>query len=641
MHIDAYRHIFLHLIAAAIAILLAACASIGTPSGGPRDETPPEFTGASPANGATGVNHKTSNVHLNFNEIVNVKDAFSTVTISPTSSSTPRVSSLGKRVNVAFQDSLLPNTTYVVDFGSAICDNNEGNPLPNFSYTFSTGPTLDTLRISGMVLNAENLEPQQKMLVGIHSSKADSAFTTMKFERITRTDDRGQFTIRGLKPGSYRVFALADINNDFRWDNPAEDIAFLDYEVSPYAAGMEVSDTIYNQFTGMPDTVIMRQTTGYFPNDLLLQSFNINYKPQYLVSSQRTDSTRINLIFNSPTAKLPEISFIRPSVDIGKSWSILEKTPGCDTLTYWISNPALVATDTLRIEVKYDRNRSRGVWEAAIDTLELIIQRPKQIKKDSKKDNAAASDTTLQPASWLAIQSPGLSVHDVDKPRIVEFSAPLQFIDSAALRLEMLEDSIWTRLDVPLLRADTLNPRRYAFNAHWKFDHKYRIVADTIAATDIYGAFNKPITIDFSTHKENDYRTLQLNIAGIPDSTAAIVEVLGSGEKIVARSKVNNSQVTFPYLPKGVYYARIFIDANDNGIWDTGNYDLRLQPEQVSYLPSAINLKGSMDRYLDWDINSIAVDMQKPNAIKKNKPEERSRLKNKNNNSEEPDDEDI
>lgn len=212
--------------------VLVSCASIGNPSGGPRDEDPPIFVKGNPAPGALNV--KKQKVELEFDELVNVKDAFSKVVVSPVSKSVPRVSSQGRKVIVQFTDTLVPNTTYTIDFADAIEDNNENNKLQGFTYSFSTGDVLDTLQISGMVLSADALEPQQGMLVGVYSNLADSAFSTLPFERVTKTDDRGRFSVQGLAPGEYRIFALADVDNDYKRANPEEAMAFYDVTLSPH-----------------------------------------------------------------------------------------------------------------------------------------------------------------------------------------------------------------------------------------------------------------------------------------------------------------------------------------------------------------------------------------------------------------------
>ena len=219
-------HVLPCLLAGAIILLLLySCASMGSPSGGPRDEDPPRFVRGNPAPGS--VNVRGNRLEIEFDELVNIKDAFTSVVVSPPGASVPKVVSSGRKVYVNWDDTLRGNTTYTVDFGKSIIDVNESNPLGNFSYTFSTGPCIDTLMVSGIVLDAATLEPQKGMLVGVHRADApDSAFRTLRFERASKTDDMGRFTIRGLKGIPYNIFALGDVNNDYRWDNPAEIIAF-------------------------------------------------------------------------------------------------------------------------------------------------------------------------------------------------------------------------------------------------------------------------------------------------------------------------------------------------------------------------------------------------------------------------------
>ena len=225
---------------------------------------------------------KKQKVELEFDELVNVKDAFSKVVVSPVSKSVPRVSSQGRKVIVQFTDTLVPNTTYTIDFADAIEDNNENNKLQGFTYSFSTGDVLDTLQISGMVLSADALEPQQGMLVGVYSNLADSAFSTLPFERVTKTDDRGRFSVQGLAPGEYRIFALADVDNDYKRANPEEAMAFYDVTLSPTSERVNAVDTVFNLLTGEVDTVLNRERTRFLPNDILLRSFESDYKSQFL-----------------------------------------------------------------------------------------------------------------------------------------------------------------------------------------------------------------------------------------------------------------------------------------------------------------------------------------------------------------------
>lgn len=618
------------------AILMLSCASPGRPSGGPRDEMPPRFLGSNVPQGSTNVTPK--RVILEFDELVNVKDAFNNVVISPTSASTPRVSSSGRKVYIEFNDTLLPNTTYTVDFGNSIEDNNEGNKLSSFTYWFATGPEPDTLRISGMVLGASNLEPQQGMLVGIYSQTEDSLFRTTRLERVAKTDDRGRFTLRGLKPGDYRLFALADANNDFRWDNPAEDIAFTDFTVSPYTEQREVSDTIYNLRTGQIDTIVDRMRTVYLPNTVLLNSFNIDFRQKYLVKSERIDSTRLSFIFNAPQDTLPQLRLLDfPQVT---DWFMLDRSAGNDTLTYWISNPRLLHTDTLRIGLSYPSHDKELNLSNRTDTLRLLTIRPKVKSKPSrtgKKDTVAAP-----PAIPLEMKITASGSQDVNTPVMVEFGQPLTGLNRNAFHLDVMRDTIWMPVTdaVGLLPADTLSTRRYKLEYPWEYGTRYRIKADTLAATGLYGNVSAPVEQEFTIKKQSDYFDLRLHITSLPDTIPAFVELLNSQDNPVRQAPVVNGTVTFTDVPLGTYYARLIEDRNGNGQWDTGSYDDHRQPEYVYYYPKTLKITKRWDVDNSWDLTEVALDLQKPSAIKKNKSDAEKNAGSKKDENDDNEDED-
>lgn len=288
-----------------IGIILYSCASIGRPTGGPQDEAAPVFLSSDPLPNALNVTK--NKVELQFNELIQLKDQNDKVVVSPVQKEAAQIRTNGKKITIEFRDSLKPNTTYSIDFADAIEDFNEGNPIEGFSYAFSTGDSIDTLQIAGMVLSARNLEPQQKVLVGIHTNLEDSAFNKIPFARIARTNDKGQFTIRNLKPGKYRIFALNDMNGDYKFDNPAEDLAFYDEIIVPTASSKAVRDTIFNMQHEI-DTVVDAIHTSYFPNDILLNMFNEEYKAQYLMKNERPDKRRFFMQFAAPPE--PRLSVI-------------------------------------------------------------------------------------------------------------------------------------------------------------------------------------------------------------------------------------------------------------------------------------------------------------------------------------------
>lgn len=624
------------LLFAVVTLIAAACANIGNPTGGARDEDPPLFVSANPPQGSLNVDK--TRINITFNELVNVKDAFTKVVVSPPSRQVPRVSSIGKRVTVTF-DSLAPNTTYTIDFADAIEDNNEANKLQGFAYTFSTGATLDSLRISGMVLDSRNLEPKQGILVGVHSNLNDSAFIKTPLLRVAKTDDKGQFTIRGLKEGTYRVFALEDKDNDYKYENPEEDIAFYEVTVTPTTESVEVTDTTFNNL-GEVDTVTNRLRTRFLPNDILLRTFNSQIRPQYLSKYERIDTTRVFMKLNTRPKSLPKLSIINPSGESMED-AVLERNLTNDSLVYWLPE-RLVHVDSLRIAATYLRTDSTGNLSETTDSLRFYFNRPKPKKakkNDKDKEKKISVEDSIKAITLdVAFKS---SQQEVNMPVEFEFATPLAKIDQSAFRLETLVDSIWKPVkgDFIFSQRDSVSPRNFKVEYPWAYDTKYRLVADTLAAIGIYGKPTRPISHEFTTKKEEDYCSLTFNLSGLDPDIPTFVELLSGSDAVVRSEPVKNNTVTFRYLAPGKYYARIIEDFNGNGEYDTGNYDLQLQPDLAYYYPKVINIKKNWDKDEQWDVFAVAIDQMKPNAIKKNKPAQDKRKRDNNEEYEEEEDE--
>ena len=642
----------------------AACASIGTPTGGPRDEDPPRFVRANPVPGSLNVTRQ--RIDIDFNEIVNVKDAFTNVVVSPPSKQVPRVSSSGHRVTVSFQDTLKENTTYTIDFGNSIEDNNEGNKLPSFTYSFSTGPEIDTLQISGMVLSAENLEPQQGMLVGVYSNLSDTAFSTLPFERMAKTDDRGRFSILGLAPGEYRIFALGDLDNDYHRANPEEAMAFYDVTLSPYAERTNATDTVFNLHTGEIDSVLTRERTLFLPNDILLRSFDSDVKSQYLQKYERQDSTRLNFIFNTKADSIPSIKAV--GFEELEDWYVVEKSAKNDSVTFWIKEPVILGLDSLRIAATYMRTDSTKNLSLTTDTLRFFYsrdlknaianaakEREKELKDKEKerekamekalKDGVEFTDTVeiAEKPTPLGFKVTSSSTQEVYLPIFMEYDTPLSRLDSSAFHLEVQVDTLWhpVKLDYKLQPVDSLNPRRFKIEYPWDFSTQYRLTVDSLAATGIYGRESDPVEFSFKTKAEDDYSSVIFTVTNFTDTIPAFIELLNTSDSPVRREKVENGKAVFKYLPAGKYYARIYEDHNGNGIFDTGNLDSVRQPDLAYYYPKLINVKKNWDKEESWDVFSLSVDMMKPYALLKNKPEadKKNRNRNRNNTEEEEEEE--
>jgi hypothetical protein len=599
------------IIAAAV---MYSCANIGNPSGGPIDKTPPIFMRSNPTPNA--VNVKDRKIEIFFDEIVTLKDPSTKIIVSPAQTEMPRMSALGRKVTVELVDSLLPNTTYTIDFSNSIQDNNEGNAIDNFAFAFSTGSVIDSMRVSGYVLDSRTLEPMQSVVVGLQSNLADSAFHKEKLQRVALTNDRGQFTIRNVSPGSYHIFALKDLDRDYKFGNPTEDIAFLDSIIVPSIGSREAADTVYNDLNEI-DTIMRATRPAYFPNDILLSMFNEDRKSQYLANNLRVDSTRISLTFAAASDTLPSLSIVGRN-DVPDQWYTLERSQTNDTLTYWIRPPHLVSADTLMVATTYLRTDTASNLSWGTDTLKFTFQRQKAKKKKKNEET-----DSLEQIRFMELHPLANGTQEVYAPLLLQTGTPIERYSREAFHLQrkLQNDTIFYPAEIKsiALRDSTLSRRDLMLKVDWEPGAAYTLAVDSLAMTDIYGLQTKPLKVDFNVRKMEEYGNIVFNIPAVRDS--AIVELLDGTEKIVLRAPVKNHRAELLNLLPGKYYARLFIDRNGNGKYDTGNYDMHLQPEETVYYPGAINLKKNWDVEQTWDIYATPIDKQKPEAIKKNKPE--------------------
>lgn len=599
------------IIAAAV---MYSCANIGNPSGGPIDKTPPIFMRSNPTPNA--VNVKDRKIEIFFDEIVTLKDPSTKIIVSPAQTEMPRMSALGRKVTVELVDSLLPNTTYTIDFSNSIQDNNEGNAIDNFAFAFSTGSVIDSMRVSGYVLDSRTLEPMQSVVVGLQSNLADSAFHKEKLQRVALTNDRGQFTIRNVSPGSYHIFALKDLDRDYKFGNPTEDIAFLDSIIVPSIGSREAADTVYNDLNEI-DTIMRATRPAYFPNDILLSMFNEDRKSQYLANNLRVDSTRISLTFAAASDTLPSLSIVGRN-DVPDQWYTLERSQTNDTLTYWIRPTHLVSADTLMVATTYLRTDTASNLSWGTDTLKFTFQRQKAKKKKKNEET-----DSLEQIRFMELLPLANGTQEVYAPLLLQTGTPIERYSREAFHLQrkLQNDTTFYPAEIKsiALRDSTLSRRDLMLKVDWEPGAAYTLAVDSLAMTDIYGLQTKPLKVDFNVRKMEEYGNIVFNIPAVRDS--AIVELLDGTEKIVLRAPVKSHRAELLNLLPGKYYARLFIDRNGNGKYDTGNYDMHLQPEETVYYPGAINLKKNWDVEQTWDIYATPIDKQKPEAIKKNKPE--------------------
>lgn len=593
-------------------ITVFSCANIGRPDGGAYDEMPPKFVKSTPSPGS--LNNTKKKIAIEFDEYIKLENASEKVVVSPPQIQMPEIKASGKRVLVNLEDSLKASTTYTIDFSDAIVDNNEGNPLGDYTFTFSTGEVIDTMEIAGTVLDASNLEPVKGILVGLHKNLVDSAFVKLPFERVARTDSRGHFTVRGIAPGTYRIYALQDANQNFIFDQKSEMIAFEDSLIIPRYELRMRADTVWKD-TATIDTIIEKQYTHYLPDHILLKAFKEDATTQYMIKNERLIPQKFTFYFSAPVDTLPVLQGLNFNAEDA---FLIEHSLKNDTLSYWIKDSLIFRMDTLQMAVKYLYTDTLGKLVPTVDTLYMATKKVFTPKKKKKKDDEPV------PTTFLKVNVSAPSSFDVYKNIELEFEEPLAWYDSTAIHLQQKVDTLWK--DVPFaFEKDSLHLRRYRLRAYWEPESEFKFTVDSTAFHGIYGLFTDKIEQTIKVKAMSEYGTLFWNITGIPDTSAIVVELLDAQDKIVRSVETEDGKADFYYLQPGKYYARLFIDNNKNGIWDTGLYADKRQPEPVYYYPAPIELKAYFEITQDWNVSQMALDKQKPDEIKKQKPDERKK----------------
>lgn len=630
-------------------IVLGGCASIGNPDGGPYDETPPVFVGSTPARGALNV--KDGKVTLSFDEYVKLEKASEKIVVSPPQVQQPIIKTSGKKISVSIEDTLKPNTTYTIDFNDAIVDNNEGNPLGNFAFAFSTGEVIDTLAVSGTVLDAQNLEPVQGMLVGLHEELDDSAFTTLPFVRVSRTDAEGRFTIRGIAPGSYRAYALKDMNQNFRFDQKSEAIGWLDSLVVPRTeVRMEPDTTWIDSLT--IDTVRILPVTHYLPEDLVLLTFTEEPTFRYLVKNERTALNKFTLIFSTPSDTLPLIEPL--NFPQGDSAYIVEANPRNDTITYWMRDTLVYYQDTLSMCLTYMATDTLGLLSPRTDTLRLVPKktRAKQLAEEAKKrkeeekeleKRLKRGDSTVvkKQTPVLPVKVNGGSSMDLNAVVTVTVNEPLASYNDSALHLVRKVDTLW--VDEPFVfRRQKAKLMTYELLAEWRPEEEYKLTLDSAAFTGIYGLSSKKTDTNLRFNSLEKYSSFVLTLLGSINQQAdrqaggqLIAQLVDKSDKLIRQAVVgDDGRAEFYFVKPATYYVRLLADDNGNGVWDTGLWDDRRRAERVFYYGKPLEMRENWDYSEEWDPLAKPIERQKPDDLKKNKKEKRER-KSKNQQREE------
>ena len=547
----------------AIVVVLAACAKVVSPTGGPKDTTPPKLVHSIP--GFKTTNFKGKQITITFNKFIQpLKDANNQVIISPPPEKQPDMKLKGKSIIIKFGEDLKPNSTYNIYFGDAIQDLNESNIKKNFYFTFSTGDRIDTLELRGRVNNAETGLPEKDIFVELYTGTLDSLPIKERPFYVGKSNTYGDFTIKYLANKSYKLFALKDANSNLKYDLPTEAIAFSSQPVLPEPP--------------LPDSVdsLKRINTGIYHHlALFLEKDSI----QRVEKKTLLDRKKITLIFRNAVKKLD----IKPISFKLENWNFYEWNKSRDTLNCWFTKPL---PDTIQLAVKADNMK--------LDTLQFIQKAEKQAsnKKQTKKE-PAKEKVVIRPLSLQGTSQP------YNKPLIFESGTPVNEKRLSNLRLIHGKDTT----HVSAVWLDSISHRNFIIDQKWKEKTTYSLLIPSGRLSDIFGAVNDSINIQFNTMEERDYGNLIIDAKITTTTGQWLFQLLNEKDGLISQINTNKSdKVTFGLLTPGKYNMKIIYDANGNGVWDTGNYLKHIQPEKVIRINEVIEIRPFFDKIISIEL---------------------------------------
>jgi hypothetical protein len=592
-------------------IFNTSCANQGMPVGGIKDTIPPVVVKTIPS--LRGTNYKGSDVRFTFDEYI-ISDAIGEkLVISPPMKKKPVIKMKGKTLIIEFAQDLKKETTYSLDFKDAVADNNEKNPIKDLRFSFSTGSTIDSLRVAGYVKDALTQEPVEKVLVLLYRQLDYTAFVDSIPDYIGTTDVDGLFLIDNVAKGSYRLYALTDADNSLTYNQKTERIAFADSIIVPSCRFTAENDTIVKG----KDTLVVSGHVDYSPAPQFLMMFEEEKFDQYLDSYKRLQANKCDFFFHESLSDSFQVNLLKPKPT--KDWSFIESNLKRDSITVWITDTLLSSRDTLQFELKYQMLDSLNQLMVKTDTLELLYEKPK-VARQKKKKNEVATIPTINLSTNI-----NASGHDLYQKIKIEAPEPLVSFDTSMIRLYSMEDSVKTLIPI-VVKKDTNSIRKYFIEHHWEPDANYWLQIDSAAARNIYGNPNVKVDQKFKTQKEDFYGKIIMTISNLQGP--AIVQLLTNDkeERVLQKIQIlENGKIEFPFLKPEKYKIRVVIDSNKNGKWDTGFLADYLQPEQVIYFPKIIKVRSNFEYKESLQMNYkptikkelLDEDLEKEKARKK------------------------
>ena len=604
-------------------LFFSSCANRGIgPQGGPKDTIPPRMVKEQPLN--QSVNFHGKKIEITFNEYLQLDNIQQNLLVSPPQQVSPIVKAIGKKVTVEMQEDLIDSTTYTLDFGNAICDYTEKNPLRGYVFAFSTGDRIDSMEVYGRVANAEDLNPVSGLMVGLQANLHDSAFSTLPFTRVARSDSLGEFGIQNLRNGVYRLYALQDQSRDFLYQ-PGEGLAFSDSLVIPEYETEIVFDTIWKNIADtidslssvrQIDTILTIQNAYVGPADLMLWFFKEDKQRHYFQRVYRDEPHIIKLQFSAPQDSLPLLRALPPSaMDSTRAdslwtdpwaYTLLQANPTRDTLVYWLTDSIAIRQDSIFLEMTYLKSDSLYNLVPETDTVSAIYRAPRMTQKAKEAQEKKARERKLD------LKSNAKDKFEVYDTLCIVAAFPIDSIYTDSIRLYEKQDTLLIDKPFTLRQKDVMS---FQIIAPLQQGKQYELHLDSAAVRDIYGVASDKKKFTLKLKTAEDYSTLLIRL---PNYDPRIrLQLLSEKDQPVRELPAREEGTKFEYLTPKTYYLRLYFDLNGDGRWTTGDWITKRQPEPVYYFPAKLTLRANWDFEERFDYLARPQLEAKPRELRK------------------------
>lgn len=681
--LHSHQHFSTLLVTFLLLILGAAgCAKQSSPEGGPYDMTPPRVVRCTPEMGSTNVS--THRVRITFDEYIQLERGEDKIIYSPPQRIPPKALVNQKQLIVTYQDSLIANTTYTINFNRAIKDYNEGNYIEQYVYAFSTGDYLDTMQVSGHVLDAYTLQPVSHILAGVYDMPIPTDSLDRPMTRMTYTDDKGHFTLQNVRDGVYRAIALVDMDRSYSYNNPNESFAItpdsfrtevvhrsaLTPAKEPKVDSLaNVADSVGNMVDslghavdslgGRADSLLAKEqapttatdTTAtatdnvssyvYLPNDLVLLLTHPKTNIIRLERLVRRDTMSLMATFTEPLDTLPQLKILSPDYLTKSSSYYPDLSTDRKSITYWLSPHDSLARDSVVVAFAYPTTDSIGSPINKLDTMTLHAPRVQATKAKAKpkkqpkveapetaagglshaSDSTALADTKSELGAVKILSHEGIHKETTRDSLWISYDVPILAIDTTRVQLAKLVDSVPQPIPCQLL-PDSVRRCRWLVDFVKEPGSTYRLEVDTAAITGLYGGTSASVQKDLKIASATELGSLTITLTGHPTDHPLYVYLLSSKEEILATAQPDSAGlVAFKELAPGAYFLKLYVDLNGNGSWDGGIYPAT-PPEPVRYLPQSVNVQARFATEQKWAYDGTPLAEQRPKGLEGDKPAE-------------------